>query len=84
MPKNMQNLVVLMERYYDDDYEISLKGGNMSLNRFCVDEDAAFELSGVHYSKKPKKYNPNKGKGYLSLKLMVSVCFDSFYWCRTF
>ena len=30
----------------------SLKGANMCLNRFCIDEDAAFELSGVHYLKK--------------------------------
>ena len=29
-----------------------LKGGNMILNRFCIDEDAAFELSGVNYLKK--------------------------------
>ena len=29
-----------------------LKGGNMILNRFCIDEDAAFELSGVNSFKK--------------------------------
>ena len=28
---------------------ISLKVGNMCLNRFCIEEDAAFELSGVYY-----------------------------------
>ena len=27
------------------------KTGNMILNRFCIDEDAAFELSGVNYLK---------------------------------
>ena len=46
----MQNLVVLMEPY-EDAYQISLKGGNMILNRFCIDEDASFELSGVNYLK---------------------------------
>ena len=56
MAKIMQNLVVLMN---PSDYaeDISSKGGNMSLNRFCIDEDAAFELSEVHYY---------EGKGYSS------------------
>ena len=51
MSKVMQNLVVLMEpsEYRGDD---SLKGGNMILNRFCIDEDAAFELAGVNSLKK--------------------------------
>jgi len=46
MTKIMQNLVVLTEPT-EDAYDVSLKGGNMILNRFCIDEDAAFELSGV-------------------------------------
>ena len=50
MSKTMQNLVVLMEPS-QDACDVSLKGGNMILNRFCIDEDAAFELSGVHYLK---------------------------------
>ena len=33
-------------------WDISLKGGNIFLNRFCVDEDAGFELSGVYFFKK--------------------------------
>ena len=36
----------------EDAWRTSLKGGNMILNRFCIDEDAAFELSGVNYLKK--------------------------------
>ena len=77
MSKNMQNLVLLMEPS-EDAYEISLKGGNMCMNRFCIDEDATFELSGVHYLKKSsdeifyeKEFDlerKSKGKGYLSLK----------------
>ena len=47
----MQNLVVLMDPDRDAS-NISLKGGNMIFNRFCIDEDAAFELSGVSYLKK--------------------------------
>ena len=48
MSKIMQNLVVLMEPS-KVAWNSSLKGGNMILNRFCIDEDAAFELSGVYY-----------------------------------
>ena len=63
----MQNLVLLMEPS-EDAYDIDLKGGNMCLNRFSIDEEAAFEISGVHYLKK-KCYEIQdeilKGKGYL-------------------
>ena len=51
MSKIMQNLVVLMEPSEDAD-DVPLKTGNMILNRFCIDEDAAFELSGVNYLRK--------------------------------
>ena len=43
----MQKLVVLMEPS-GDAHITPLKGGNMILNRFCIDEDAAFELAGVN------------------------------------
>ena len=46
MSKIMQNLLVLMEPF-EDAHETPLKAGNMILNRFCIDEDAAFELSGA-------------------------------------
>ena len=42
-----QNIVVLRSRA-TREYEISLKAGNMFMNRFCIDEDASFELSGVY------------------------------------
>ena len=58
----MQNLVVLLEPS-EDAYFTSLKTGNMILNRFCIDEDAAFELSGVNYLKKgPRFHSREKGK----------------------
>ena len=73
----MQNLVLLIEPSKDASV-ISLKGGNMCMNRFCINEEAAVESSGVHYLKKPwyKMSNESdkfevakesKGKGYLSL-----------------
>ena len=61
----MQNLVVFMEPS-KDSYETPLKGGNMILNRFCIDEDAAFELSGVNYLK--NYYATGKGKEYSFLR----------------
>ena len=48
MSKIMQNLVVLMKPI-EFAYDTPLKGGKIILNRFCIDEDAAFELSGVHF-----------------------------------
>ena len=46
----MQNLIVLMEPS-KDGHDISLKGGKLFFNRFCIYEDAACELSGVYYLK---------------------------------
>lgn len=44
----MQNLVVFIEPC-EDASNISLKAGKLYLNKFCIDEDAACELSGVYY-----------------------------------
>ena len=66
MSKIMQNLVVLMEPS-EDAYDYSLKAGNMILNRFCIDEDAAFELSGVNFLEKSSR-DKRSGK---SIKLKV-------------
>ena len=50
--KIMQNLVLLIGPELlgpeSRKCETSLKTGNMCINRFCIDEDAAFELSGVY------------------------------------
>ena len=46
----------------EDAWDTPLKGGNMILNRFCIDEDAAFELSGVHSLKKSSR-DVKIGKG---------------------
>ena len=44
----MQNLVVFIERS-NDASNISCKAARLYLNRFCIDEDAACEISGVCY-----------------------------------
>ena len=51
----MRNLVVFMEPS-KDAHVISCKGGKLYFNRFCIDEDAACELSGVHYLKESSNY----------------------------
>ena len=50
----MQNLVVLIDSSYQP-WDVSCKAGNMCFNRFCIDEDAAYEISGVYYLKKSSK-----------------------------
>ena len=55
MSKKMQNLVVFIEPT-KAAWETPLKAGTMILNRFCIDEDAAFELSGVNYLEKSSAY----------------------------
>ena len=70
----MQNLVLLMEPSEMAD-AIHFKGGNMCLNRFSIDEEAAFEISGVHYLEtlsydkcypmRGEVERKPKGKGYL-------------------
>ena len=94
MPKVMQNLVVLMEQTEKAHY-INQNAGNMFLNRFCIDEDAAFELSGVRDLQYPVSFetpvktfsiNPLeeirvKGKGYISKKQyrILSMCFVDYH-----
>ena len=49
-----QNLIFLMQRP-ENSFDISLKGGNMCMNRFCIDEDAAFEVSEIYFKSKFKR-----------------------------
>ena len=57
----MQNLVFFMESS-ENAHRTPMKAGNMILNRFCIDEDAAFELSGVNFFQK-SSYLKRKEKG---------------------
>ena len=57
----------------ENAYDIGFKSGNMCFNQFCIDENAAFELIGVHYFKDSDKYyslgDKSKGKKYKKLIL---------------
>ena len=52
----MQNLVVFMDPC-EDAYDISVKDGNKLLNRFCIDEDAAFHLKLIHQKERTIRAN---------------------------
>ena len=52
----MTNVIILME-WCDDTSITPLKLGNSYLNRFGIDEDAAFEILGIYYLKKSSKEN---------------------------
>ena len=64
MPKHLQNLIILIEPP-ENPCDVSFKGGQMCLNLFTIDENAAFDLSGVHYLKKSSwiRVCESKGKG---------------------
>ena len=55
MPKFLQNIVMLMEPP-ERPWNISLKAGNIYLNRFCIEEDAEIESFGVFYLE-PESYD---------------------------
>ena len=72
MTEIKQNLVVFMEEHEKPSFP-SVKAGNMCLNRFCIDEEAGFEVSGVYRLKDisfftvdegwtDKQYRKEKGK----------------------
>lgn len=56
--KIMQNVVILVNPR-KEAYDISTKAVNMYMNRFCIEEDAAFEISGVNYLE-----DKNEGKEF--------------------
>ena len=77
MAKIMQNLVVLMNEI-DIHWDISCKAGKMCFNRFCIDEDAAFELSGVWYTKRASILKEDsKGKGY---PMSTTTAYNKLHW----
>ena len=47
----MKRIIILKESA-KTEYDISLKAGKRLMNRFCIDVDADFELSGVYSSYK--------------------------------
>lgn len=61
----MQNLVILIDPRpkIGFHFEFSFKAANMCFNRFTIDENAAFELSGVYYFHEWNKWDIRDVKG---------------------
>ena len=74
MPKIKQNLVLLVEPP-EDKFNISLKAGNMCLNRFCIDEDASFEFSGVYDWKKGRSKEAGKGNYPSQSEILTQIFY---------
>ena len=54
-------VLLLVPPFYP--YDISWKGGTSVLNRFCIDEEMAFETSGVYFKKRFNLRYVTEGKG---------------------
>ena len=74
----MQNLVVFIQPS-KDNFNISTKAATLYLNRFCIEEDSACELSGIYYlksSEEPLNFalsQKAKGKTILNRCLKLTV-----------
>lgn len=76
MKNTRQNIVVLRDipEYAND---ISSKAVNMYMNRFCIDEDDAFELSGVFNLRKTEKEDHNREMIDLALQRSAETKADT-------
>ena len=86
MAKIAQNLIILIQPTKDAP-DISFKAGSMSMNRSSIDEDAAFEFSGVYNLNSPSIYlkedgltmmsrdeiTAEQGMGFISSQSTISV-----------
>ena len=59
----MQNIILFMDAS-GRDYETSQKSGNSFMNRVAIDEDAAFEIIGIHYLETQQSFNKPYGGGF--------------------
>ena len=66
----MQNLIVLIKPSVEP-WDDSWKAGNMCLNRFCIDENASFELSGI-YSFQKSGLNDVEGMEFYFPNIQIS------------
>lgn len=78
MPKPFQNVILLIEPHRFA-YDISLAAVKMGLNRFCIDEEAGFESTGVYYLEylwgEHERFDEVRGTEHLSKHLL---CFFHF------
>ena len=48
MPKRKQVISIFVGKSGERSFDVSVKAVNMYMNRFCIDEEAASELTGIH------------------------------------
>ena len=68
----MKNLVVLLEPS-EDAWSTPLKAGILMLNRLCIDEDAAFEISGVYMLSESSFENCKYDRNYRSREILDHI-----------
>ena len=71
MPKRKQVISIFVEKSGERTYDVSVKAANMFMNRFCIDEEAAFELTGIHCLNKllqPISHEKHEEKFYKKTK----------------
>ena len=81
-------LVVLMEQQ-KYAWRTTVNAGNMLMNRFCIDEDDAFELPGIYYLKNGFLSHDNlitepisvseqniKGRKFSPKHFFIQKCFE--------
>lgn len=72
MSKTMQNITLFMDATRKD-YETHLKSGNSFMNRFSIEEDAAFEIIGIHHL---ETYQPFIEDSLFDLTEFEDVAFE--------
>ena len=75
----MQNVILFMDAS-GHDYTTQLKSGHSFMNRFSIEEDAAFEIIGIHHLETQKSSNtiidPQKIKGKEMKNVFQNISFD--------
>ena len=65
-----------MQEPSKDGFDISWKAENMYLNRFCIDEEAGFEVSGVYRLNEVTFFTVNEGLTVISNKKIIESAFQ--------
>ena len=69
----MQNIIILIDTPFDTPWMVNFKAGIMGLNRFTIDEGAAFETSGVYHLQ--SSYSCSDLPDGCVVKGMEYICF---------
>ena len=68
----MQNVILFIDTS-EHDWSTSLKSGNSYMNRFSIEEDAAFEVIGIYYLEHQR---PGRGPDYRKIGTEIKKCLQ--------